>query len=155
MGAGLVLDEFALVLHLDDVYWTKEGTQSVEVVLVAFALTLLLLSGFSPLGVNGVGEDEQESRLSGALTALVNFGCVLIALLKGKTRMAVVGVLVPPVGIFGAVRLARPRSVWARRVYVRRPRTLARAERRAAAHDRRWGPLRRRVDYAVGGRPSP
>lgn len=153
-GAGLVLDEFALVLHLDDVYWTKEGTQSVEVVLVTFALTLLLLSGFSPLGVNGVGEDEQQSRLSGALTAVGNFACVLAALLKGKTRMAVIGVLVPPVAVFGAVRLARPRSVWARRLYARRPKALRRATERAEAHDHRWGPLRRRVDYLVGGTPS-
>lgn len=153
-GAGLVLDEFALVLHLDDVYWTKEGTQSVEVVLVTFALTLFLLSGFSPLGVNGVGEDEQDSRLSGALSALINFVFVLIALLKGKTRLAVVGVLVPPVAVFGALRLARPRSVWDRRLYARRPRTRQRAERRAERHDRRWGPLRRRLDYLVGGAPS-
>lgn len=154
MGAGLVLDEFALVLHLDDVYWTKEGTQSVEVVLVTFALTLLLLGGFAPLGVNGVGEDEQESRLGGALTACADFACVLIALSKGKTRMAVVGVLIPPVAVFGAVRLARPRSLWAQRLYRRRPRTLRRATKRAEGHDRRWGPLRRRIDYLVGGAPS-
>lgn len=34
MGAGLVLDEFALILHLDDVYWTEAGRQSVEVVVL-------------------------------------------------------------------------------------------------------------------------
>lgn len=28
MGAGLVLDEFALILHLDDVYWTEEGRRA-------------------------------------------------------------------------------------------------------------------------------
>ena len=27
IGAGLVLDEFALILHLDDVYWTERGPQ--------------------------------------------------------------------------------------------------------------------------------
>ena len=25
MGAALVLDEFAMILHMDDVYWTSEG----------------------------------------------------------------------------------------------------------------------------------
>src|SRR5512146_1443128 len=30
VGAALTLDEFALILHLDDVYWTKEGRSSVE-----------------------------------------------------------------------------------------------------------------------------
>ena len=34
IGAGLVLDEFALILHLDDVYWTEQGRQSVEVVII-------------------------------------------------------------------------------------------------------------------------
>lgn len=34
IGAGLVLDEFALIMHLDDVYWSEEGRKSVEVVVV-------------------------------------------------------------------------------------------------------------------------
>ncbi|EST30401.1 hypothetical protein N566_21410 [Streptomycetaceae bacterium MP113-05] len=154
MGTGLVLDEFALVLHLDDVYWSRAGTQSVEVVLVTFALTLLLLSGFSPLGVNGVGDDEEQGRLGVALTALGNFAFVLIALVKGKSWMALVGVLLPPVALFGAMRLAKPRSPWAKRLYVRRPKAQRRAAQRAEAHMRRWGPLRRRIDYLVGGAPS-
>jgi hypothetical protein len=35
LGAGmaLVLDEFALVLHLEDVYWGEQGRLSVQVVL--------------------------------------------------------------------------------------------------------------------------
>lgn len=154
MGAGLVLDEFALVLHLDDVYWSKAGAQSVEVVLVTFALTLLLLSGFSPLGVNSVGDDEEQSRLGAALTALGNFAFVLIALAKGKSWMALVGVLIPPVALFGALRLGKPTSPWAKRLYGRRPRARRRAARRTEAHMRRWGPLRRRIDYLVGGTPS-
>src|SRR5579884_2939683 len=28
VGCGLVLDEFALVLHLEDVYWSEEGRKS-------------------------------------------------------------------------------------------------------------------------------
>ena len=31
-GAALVLDEFALILHLDDVYWTEEGRTSLDAV---------------------------------------------------------------------------------------------------------------------------
>ena len=33
-GAALTLDEFALVLHLDDVYWTHEGRSSIEATLM-------------------------------------------------------------------------------------------------------------------------
>src|SRR5690606_4204050 len=51
VGAGLVLDEFALILHLADVYWTEAGRQSVEMVVVTAALVGLLLAGFTPFGV--------------------------------------------------------------------------------------------------------
>ncbi|GAA4957826.1 hypothetical protein GCM10023238_25670 [Streptomyces heliomycini] len=52
IGAGLVLDEFALILHLDDVYWTEAGRKSVEAVVLTAALVGLLLAGFAPFGVN-------------------------------------------------------------------------------------------------------
>src|SRR6476469_2004190 len=34
-GAALALDEFALWLHLEDVYWTEEGRRSIDAVMVA------------------------------------------------------------------------------------------------------------------------
>jgi hypothetical protein len=37
-GAALVLDESALLLELDDVYWTEEGIVSVQVTLAAMAM---------------------------------------------------------------------------------------------------------------------
>ena len=44
-GAALTLDEFALWLHLEDVYWTERGRRSIDaVVLATTALALLLLS---------------------------------------------------------------------------------------------------------------
>jgi hypothetical protein len=38
VGAALVLDEFALLLNLEDVYWAKEGRQSLDAVVLALAL---------------------------------------------------------------------------------------------------------------------
>ena len=35
IGVGLTLDEFALWLHLEDVYWTEEGRSSVDAVIFA------------------------------------------------------------------------------------------------------------------------
>jgi len=35
IGAALTLDEFALWLHLEDVYWAKEGRESVDAVILA------------------------------------------------------------------------------------------------------------------------
>ncbi|MEU8504365.1 hypothetical protein AB0C40_06425 [Streptomyces brevispora] len=154
MGAGLVLDEFALILHLDDVYWTEQGRQSVEVVVLTAALVLLVLGGFSPLGVNELSDDEQQGRIGVVLTLVVNFLFVLISLFKGKTRMAVVGTLIPFVALFGAIRLARPTSMWAKRFYRNRHRARSRAVLRAYHHDVRWAGPRRRFQDLIGGAPD-
>ncbi|MER5747636.1 hypothetical protein [Streptomyces sp. NPDC002225] len=153
-GAGLVLDEFALIVHLDDVYWTEEGRRSVEVVALTAALVMLVLAGFSPLGVNEVSSDEQQGRLGVLLTVAVNFCFVLIALFKGKARLAVVGTLVPFVALVAAVRLARPASAWAKRCYRGRPRARARALLREYHHDVRWAGPERRLQDLIGGAPD-
>ncbi|MET9731554.1 hypothetical protein ABZZ79_13095 [Streptomyces sp. NPDC006458] len=154
VGAGLVLDEFALILHLDDVYWTEAGRKSVEVVVLTAALGGLMLLGFSPFGVNGLNEDELQNRGTVLLTIGVNFLIALIALVKGKFRMAIFGVIVPFVAVFAALRLARPGSSWYRRFYARRPRTRARAILRAYHHDRRWARPARRLQDLIGGAPD-
>ncbi|MYW48745.1 hypothetical protein, partial [Streptomyces sp. SID161] len=121
MGAGLVLDEFALILHLDDVYWSEDGRKSVEVVVLTAALVGLLLAGFSPFGVNDLTQEELADRGTVIANIAANFVLSLVALSKGKTRVAVLGVAVPLVALVGAVRLARPGSLWSRRFYGRRP----------------------------------
>ncbi|AXE85377.1 MULTISPECIES: hypothetical protein [unclassified Streptomyces] len=155
IGAGLVLDEFALVLHLADVYWTPAGRKSVEMVVLTAALVGLLLIGFSPLGVNDLSEDQQENRAAVIVNVVVNFAFALIALFKGKVRLAVVGVIVPLVALVAAVRLARPGSPWAKRFYRRRPRARARSGLRAYHHDRRWAGPRRAFQDWLGGAPDP
>ncbi|MFE0253213.1 hypothetical protein [Streptomyces sp. NPDC059010] len=154
MGAGLVLDEFALILHLDDVYWSEEGRKSVEVVVLTAAMGGLLLVGFSPLGVNDLNQDETQSRGTVLLNIAVSFLFSLIALSKGKARIAIFGVIVPVIALVGAIRLARPDSPWARRFYGRRPRARARASLRAYRHDRRWARPRRALEEWLGGKPD-
>ncbi|MEV8129477.1 hypothetical protein AB0P07_36620 [Streptomyces sp. NPDC085944] len=155
MGAGLVLDEFALILHLDDVYWTEAGRKSVEVVVLTAALVGLVLAGFTPFGVDGVSQDELQDRANVIATVAGNFLFSLLALAKGKARIAIFGVIVPVIALVGAVRLARPGSPWARRFYARRPRARAKARLRAYRHDRRWSGPRRAVQDWIGGRPDP
>lgn len=46
VGAALTLDEFALWLHLEDVYWAKKGRRSIDAVIVAICLGGLLLLNF-------------------------------------------------------------------------------------------------------------
>ncbi|MFD8869811.1 MULTISPECIES: hypothetical protein [unclassified Streptomyces] len=151
VGAGLVLDEFALILHLHDVYWTEQGRQSVEVVVITAALVGLVLGGFVPFGVNEVSAAERHDRGAVIVNVCVNFLFALFALAKGKPRTAVIGVLVPVLALVGAVRLARPGSPWARRFYRRRPRTRRRALNRAERHDARWRGARRRLQDWIGG----
>ncbi|MGV9884355.1 hypothetical protein [Streptomyces sp. NPDC003006] len=151
IGAGLVLDEFALILHLDDVYWSEQGRKSVEAVMLTAALVVLVLTGFTPFGINDVTPVERQNRALLALNAVVNCGFALIALLKGKLRTALIGMVVPFVALVGAVRLARPGSAWARRFYRHRHRARARAGLRAFRHDRRWSGPRRRLQDWIGG----
>ncbi|MCH5677782.1 hypothetical protein [Streptomyces gilvus] len=155
MGAGLVLDEFALIVHLDDVYWSEQGRRSVEVVVLTAALVGLLLAGFAPFGVNDMSQAELQDRGSVISTVVVNFAFALLVLTKGKPRMAIFSVIVPLVGLIGLVRLARPGSPWARRFYRRRPRARAKATLRAYHRDRRWFGPRRRLQDWIGGKPDP
>ncbi|MBW5485425.1 hypothetical protein [Streptomyces bambusae] len=155
LGAGLVLDEFALILHLDDVYWSEQGRKSVEVVVLTAALVGLVLGGFLPFGVNDLTFEERQNRGLVVLNTATNFFLALVALWKGKPRTALLGTLVPFVALVGAVRLARPGSPYARRFYADRPRARARAGLRAFHHDRRWAVRRRRFQDFIGGAPDP
>lgn len=135
LGTALVLDEFALILHLRDVYWANEGRLSVDAVFTAAGVTALLLMGVSPLGVRNVADIHQlpgsppaESTL--VVTVTVLFALAVVTLLKGKPWTALLGLLIPVALVVGAVRLARPGSPWARWRYQNRPVKLARATRR-------------------------
>jgi hypothetical protein len=45
IGAALVLDEFALLLRLADVYWEPEGRESIDAVVLAGGIGVLYLLG--------------------------------------------------------------------------------------------------------------
>jgi hypothetical protein len=152
IGTSLVLDEFALILHLADVYWSGEGQISVEAVSLTAACLGLVLIGFSPFGVQHVDSIELSLRLSATGVFLADGVLAVVCILKGKYRSALFGLFLPPIAIFGALRLARPSSVWARHRY--RGKRLEHATRRAAAFDRRWTPVQTDwVDF-IGGKPS-
>ena len=51
-GAALVLDEFALVFHLEDVYWEDEGRQSVVATVLGIAVIVLMLVLTTPAGLH-------------------------------------------------------------------------------------------------------
>lgn len=147
VGAALTLDEFALWLRLDDVYWAAEGRRSVDAVLVAAALGLMLVVGANPFG----GEDDGPGWA--VVVAIgINVLASVVAILKGRIVLGLVGVLLPVVSWFAALRLARPRSFWARRFYRAGSDRAERAERRFPPGARsRWDRL---VDVFADA-PSP
>lgn len=143
IGAGLTLDEFALWLHLEDVYWAEEGRRSVDAVVIAVAVGSLILLGALPFATD-----------SGApvivVSVLVTLALSGVAIAKGKVILGVTGTLFPPLAIIGAIRLAGPGSPWARRRYPAGSRKLEKAEARHARHVRRY----RRFQDRVAGAPS-
>ncbi|MER5639942.1 hypothetical protein ABT095_23710 [Kitasatospora sp. NPDC002227] len=117
VGTGLVLDEFALILHLEDVYWTARGRVSLDAVCVALALAARLL-----LGPGLLGHSLPEVACWSAAAA--------VTVLKGKYWTGLAGVFCPPLLLLGAARLSRPGAPWARRCYRARPDKRLRAEGR-------------------------
>lgn len=149
VGAALTLDEFALILHLDDVYWAKEGRSSIEATLMGFSFGLLCLLATAPLG-SDPGKDVPHWVL-GAIFS-VNMAFALIAFLKGKPILGAFGIFLPGVALVGAARLAKPSSPWARRFYS--PAKLERSHDRAVSYDARYAHLKHRFYDAIGGAPD-
>ncbi|GAA1764309.1 hypothetical protein [Streptomonospora arabica] len=158
LGAALVLDEFALILHLRDVYWTEQGRASVDAVFVAVALTGLLLTGFRPFGWEwvqsaGPGGGWQAGAQAGLLTlTLVNLVGSVVSLLKGKIWTGLTGVFVPAISVVAAVRLAVPGSPWARWRYPAGSAKLAQAVRRDLRLRRPLIKAKIRVQELIAGR---
>jgi hypothetical protein len=160
VGAGLTLDEYALFLHLEDVYWAEEGRRSVDAVILSAALALVILLGFVPWGeswvldLSGFGGptlDTGESTAVIVAVILIDLALCAVAAMKGKVFTAMLGMFIPPVGLVGAIRLAKPDSPWARRRYAPDSEKLAKATaryERHAARVRRWQDL-------IGGAPTP
>jgi hypothetical protein len=144
IGTGLTLDEFALWLNLKDVYWTQEGRRSIDAVIVAAAISGIVLVGFA--GWISVAKKVEDV----VFTIVGTFGMIAIIfavvnLAKERLISAVVGLFVLPFGVVIAFRLGRPRSLWARVFY--RGEKRKRAEERFA-HGPHW-PSRKR-DTASG-----
>jgi hypothetical protein len=150
VGAGLVLDEFALLLHLQDVYWSKEGRTSIDAVILAVTGTGLLLVGGAPFGAAGISDAETSARWTAVGLVSLNMCFTVVTALKGKLWLALLSVLVGAIGIVGAVRLGYPDSPWGRRRYATRPRLLERATRRGA----RWNRRKNWLVTLIGGAPS-
>ena len=112
VGTAFVLDEFALILHLRNVYWEEEGRKSIDAVIVGTIFGVIFLLGITPLGTT---EDLASWTLVGVIA--VNLVFVVLAALKGKIYMSSFGLFIPLLAMTGTIRLAEPESIWAHRFY--------------------------------------
>jgi hypothetical protein len=125
VGTGLTLDEFALWLNLQDVYWSDKGRRSIDAVIITATVTGMILVGFTAW-------IDVADTVAGVVFAIVGFfgglgiAFAAVNLAKEKFAVALAGLLFPPVGLVGSFRLAKPHSLWARLFYGEEKRARAR-----------------------------
>ena len=147
IGAAFVLDEFALSLHLRDVYWTPEGRHSIEASIIWTLLGLMLLAGIAPFGIH---DQTETPRIVSFAVVMVAIGLSVVTCLKGKLTLGLLSIFVPPLGLIAAGRLARPGSIWAQLFYDAEK--LGRSRARFDPATSQLEVLRHRLTDFVGGR---
>ena len=146
VGVGLTVDEFALWLHMEDVYWAEQGRKSVDAIFCVLVITGALIGGTSFV----TGKIGTAAWWSSVAVIAVNLLLCVICLLKGKVVTGVIGIFISVVAIVGAIRLAKPGSWWAQHRYAGQPRLAA----RAASRDRRHQARLNRLRDLVAGAPT-
>jgi hypothetical protein len=151
VGVGLTIDEFALWVHLEDVYWAREGRSSIDATVIAASLMLLIVLGVSPVVIDST---TTEALITSIVLTLAVFGCVAICFAKGRIMHGTIGIFFAPIAIYGASRIGKPHSAWARYRYrERRPGKQAKAADRFPP-DRRTERFKEAFRDIVGGKPS-
>jgi hypothetical protein len=146
VGAGFALDEFALWVRLQDVYWSEEGRASLDAVIMATVFAGLVVIGVQPWGL-----DETSSIVGTAGWVLVTLALAGVSFMKGRLFVGLVTLFVPLVGLWGALRLSKPNAPFAKKRYGTAK--LARSRERFRT-DRRSVVFGRDLLNAIGGAPS-
>jgi hypothetical protein len=116
IGMGLTLDEFALWLHLEDVYWSSEGRKSIDAVVITASLLVISLLGLwfwidvyeAFLLLLGFGGEQFTGSESAAFLVpwqLLGIVFAVFCLTKGKRFTGILGLFIPLVSLIGAVRV--------------------------------------------------
>jgi hypothetical protein len=146
IGCGLTLDEFALWVHLDDVYWTQQGRISLDAVVLVVAFMAMVTIGIKPFGLTeAVGTTATVLAVAQALVLSV------ISFLKGRIALGIIAMFIPGFGLWATCRLAHPTSPWAHKFYGEEK--LRRSKDRFPP-DRRGIRFRNAFFNAIGGKVS-
>ena len=142
-GAALTLDEFALWLHLTDVYWEDQGRKSVDAVVFVAGIGTLATVVSDPFS-----REEGESLWFYFVYLFVTLAFVVVALFKGRLFMGPAGVLVFPLAVVAALRLAKMGSPWYSRFYPEGSKKQVKSQLRASRRG-----LEARLKQLVSGIP--
>jgi hypothetical protein len=156
IGAALVLDEYALILHLSDVYWEEDGRTSVDAVFAAVAVGGLLVLGLHPLMFFiSLWQDTHSMVLRAAvvLAMVLTLPLAVLVVLKGKVWTGLIGMFFWPLLVVGAIRLSRPQAPWARYLYLRRLDKMSRALQRERTWRRPVVRVKLWLQYTIAGTP--
>ena len=146
VGTGLTFDEFALWVHLEDVYWSEQGRTSLDAVVLVTAFMALVVLGDKPFGLEG-GEGPFIVAVIIAQALILS----IISFLKGRIALGALSVFIPFLGLWGTCRLGKPDSPWGRRRYSGKK--LERARKRFPPNSR-GARFRDAFFNAIGGKPS-
>jgi hypothetical protein len=157
IGAALVLDEYALILHLSDVYWEEDGRTSVDAVFAAVAVAGLLIMGLHPLMFflpiwEGTDSLALRAVIAGGLVLTLPLAVVVV--LKGKVWTGLLGMFIVVLLVIGAIRLSRPHAPWARWRYTAQPDKMRRALQRERILRRPVVRAKLWLQCAIAGTPS-
>jgi hypothetical protein len=108
IGMGLTLDEFALWLNLQDVYWQEKGRQSIDAVVVTTALLVIALLGLQfwidvyDAVLVLIGVDRGNAWIAIPVQA-IGVALAVVCFRRGRKVAGLFGLFVPLVALIGAV----------------------------------------------------
>jgi hypothetical protein len=108
IGMGLTMDEFALWLNLQDVYWQDKGRQSIDAVIVTTTLLVIALLGLQfwidvwDAVLVMVGFDRGSSWIAIPIQ-VVGVALAFVCFKRGRKFAGLFGLFVPAVALLGAV----------------------------------------------------
>jgi hypothetical protein len=109
IGMGLTLDEFALWLNLQDVYWSDKGRQSIDAVIVTTSLLVIALLGLEfwvavwDAVLLSLGVDRDTHIWIAIPLQLIGVAFAILCFRKGRRLVGIIGLFVPLVGAIGAL----------------------------------------------------
>jgi hypothetical protein len=114
IGMGLTMDEFALWLNLEDVYWKEKGRESIDAVVVTVGMLVIALLGLqfwidfwdAILVLTGFNRGNVWVAIP---IQLIGIALAIVCLRRGRKLAGIVGLFIPLVAFLGVVVPRRPK----------------------------------------------